>query len=528
MAELAQRVLAWNRVAANRRNTRLLLALLALLLVPFLSGLTVWVYPWFEIPAVLYFGRHLDEASISPAQWIGFFVIGLTAAAVLVVVGGVLLVLFLVWRFGARRVLRSLGAQPWPAERYPGIRRLVENLCLGVGLPAPQLRFIDSAVPNALAVGRTPADATIAVSRGLVELLDEREVAGVLAHEISHVANEDTRLSTIVAAIVASVAWPITAWLRLLRARWTAVRVFGLFVGLGVAQVVLATLAMLAFLLAQGPGAFDLGGILGDGAPANTQAPASPHVPMPRWVTVGLYAWSLHATTAPFYILVVAPAIAFMVRRAVSRQREFLADADAVVLTRDPEGLALALTKIGAAHGTLRSAESIAHLFIAPPRPSDRWFDRLFPTHPAIESRVDVLARMGAGLDRAEVAKALEAGQRHQQAQAAEEGGRSAKALRGGRPRYPGIETVPAETADAGDANPASGTATTRAQAVPGIPVYERPDGWSAVLAQLDVGTEVARSGAAVGEFLEITLPDGRSGWVARTAPLRSRYEVTR
>lgn len=504
MAELADRVLAYDRVAANRRRTRLLVAFLCVLLVPFLSGLTAWVYPWFEIPVVLALG---GEAGLEKYGW-RIIVIGLVLATLAVMLIGIGVVLAALWRYGAQLVLRRADARPWPEGFEPRVTRALENLSLAAGVPAPALVFIDAPEPNALAVGRDPDAATVAVTRGLVELLDRREMEGVLAHELSHVANEDTRLNTSLAALVAAVAWPTTLVFRLFRSRWLPVRVFGGFLALVEVQILMFTGAVLLALLGLGRGdmLFDRAFFdewLGEGG---------------RW----LYWWSLHATFAPFYILFGAPLVAFWVRSAVSRQRELLADADAVLLTRDPEGLALALTKIGAARGDLHSAESIAHVFIADPRRAGNLLHWFFPTHPAVDERVELLLQMGSGASRESIAEAWQAGARHRQRrEAAEVESKRRRGLRRA-PQVPDDSWVNAPPAGAGV--PAEGVAAGAGAASPAssgsVPVYTKPDGWSTVLVHLERPAPVRVTGQSYGNFLLVDLPDGRQGWVSRLAPL--------
>ena len=507
MAELADRVLAYDRVAINRRRTRLLVALLCVLLVPFLSGLTVWVYPWIEIPLVLAFG---NETLLERHGWM-VMIGGLLLTTVIVTLVGIGIVLATLWRYGTRFVLRRADARPWPAGFEPRVARALENLSLAAGVQAPALVLIEAPEPNALAVGRRPDEATVAVTRGLVELLDRREIEGVLAHELSHVANEDTRLNTSLAALVAAVAWPATLVFRLLRSRRLPVRVFGGLLALVGFQVLLFSGGFLLALLGLAKG-----GMLFDRAFFDEWAGE-----WGRW----LYWWSLHATFSPFYILFGAPLVAFWVRSAVSRQRELLADADAVLLTRDPEGLALALTKIGAARGELRSAESIAHVFIADPRKTGNLLHWFFPTHPAVDERVDLLLRMGSSASREAVDEAWQAGARHRAEREAVEATRE--------PRSDAEAPVGAKLAGASPRDEASGTGIVTNVTPGSVPVYTEPDGWSKVVAHLEPNADLRVTGRLSGNFLLIDLPDGRQGWVSRLArldalaPDRGRNETT-
>ena len=485
MVDLADRAQAHDRVAHNRRATRRLLLLLGVMLVPLFSAITVWVYGWsrLSLPAI----AGADSTDLFSAEALGRSFVDMTMLSLVVVLIGVALTLFAVWRIGARRMLHSLHVQPWDVARYPAVGRSLENLSLGRGVARPELCLIDSAVPNALVAGTTPADTSLALSRGLIELLDRRELDGVLAHELSHIANEDPRLDTVVAALMAIVGWPALAaraLVRLLRSPNTMVR-YGsraLAVTLGLACITVGPLALTMVVLSLQGGLFLL-------AHDAVTAAATGDV-LPRWLVIVSTVWYLHALLAPFYIVLGAPFIAYWVRRAVARQREFLADADAVTLTRDPEGLALALAKIGAAAGELASAESIAHAFIVAPRPATGWLDRRFPTHPSIEQRIEMLARMGSGLAPAEAIRAVAAGRTHR-----DRARRELDARRLGPPPL-----------------------LPRAEAPGAIPIYEQPDGWSRVVEHAATGASFPCTGRERGNFREVRLGDGRTGWMARVA----------
>ena len=271
--------------------------------------------------------------------------------------------------------------------------QVVENLCIGAGLPFPRIHIIESAAPNAFAMGRNPRDASLVVTRGLLELLDRRELEGVTAHELSHIGNHDIAFNMTLAALVGAVSLPLkvlSAPLRFaFRAGWTP----------GIAMV-FALVAVFGERLVLDPlwtikGLMYLREYLAD-------------IPYLWW-------WSVYITIAPLYAVFVTPVVALLIRQAVSRQREFLADADAVLLTRDPEGLALALVKIGAVGGErLRVAESMVHLYFVDPLSKGSWLHVVFPSHPSLEKRVGLLARMGNGIAPAAIQAARDAGARVQ------------------------------------------------------------------------------------------------------------------
>ncbi len=216
------------------------------------------------------------------------------------------------------------------AERY---YRIVDNLCIATGTPMPKLYVVEDPAPNAFATGRTPEQAAITVTTGLFELMTDRELEGVLGHELGHIRNYDIRVSMIV---------------------------FGLVVAVGI----LADFGMRL--------AFFGGGRRG----GNNQSQLA-------FLIFGIVA------------AIVAPLLAGIVQAAISRQREYLADATSALTTRDPDGLASALGKLAEHGGPLRKANtSMAHLWIADPlRPNA--LERMFSTHPPIADRIARLHKIG-------------------------------------------------------------------------------------------------------------------------------------
>ena len=231
-----------------------------------------------------------------------------------------------------REALALAGATEVSREEAPRYFRLVENLCITTGTPMPRLYVVDDPAPNAFATGRKPEEAAITVTTGLFELLSDRELEGVLAHELGHIRNYDIRVSLVV---------------------------FGLVVAVGV----LADLMLrVAFFGGRGRG--------------NNQAQLV-------FLLFGVVA------------AVVAPLLAGVVQAAISRQREYLADATSAMTTRDPDGLASALAKL-AEHGQplAKANTSMAHLWLSDPlRPGA--VARLFATHPPLADRITRLHEMG-------------------------------------------------------------------------------------------------------------------------------------
>jgi heat shock protein HtpX len=232
-------------------------------------------------------------------------------------------------------VLAMSRAQPAPREQYPYLHNAVEGLALAAGLPVPRVYVVQDGAPNAFATGRDPDHAAIAVTTGLLEKLNRLELEGVLAHEIAHVQNYDIRLSTIAAVLVGVIALMSDWFLRSMH--WGRRR----------------------------------GGREGGSAAGVL-------------VLVGLV------------LAILAPIVAQMLRLAISRRREFLADASAGLLTRYPEGLASALEKITADPDPLDVAnKATAHMYIINPlREWGGWTNNLFNTHPSVEERVRQLRGM--------------------------------------------------------------------------------------------------------------------------------------
>ncbi|MBI2640992.1 M48 family metallopeptidase [Candidatus Roizmanbacteria bacterium] len=235
-------------------------------------------------------------------------------------------------------VLFTVGAKPSDKKRYFDFYTVAENLSIAGGIPMPKLYVIDDPAPNAFATGRDPKHAVVAATTGLLHKLDRAELEGVIAHELSHVKNYDIFVSTIVAVLVGTVAL-ISDWI--MRSLWWG--------GLGRSRNDRNNRSPIFFIL--------------------------------------------------FIVaLIIAPIIATLIQLAVSRKREFLADASGVLLTRYPEGLARALEKISADPHALRTATtSTAHLFITNPfkrKGTSSWIINLFSTHPPVEERIRILRSM--------------------------------------------------------------------------------------------------------------------------------------
>jgi heat shock protein HtpX len=235
---------------------------------------------------------------------------------------------------GDKLILAQSQAREIGPDEEQKLRDVVESLALGLGIPTPKIYVIEDSAPNAFATGRDPQHASIAVTRGLLDKLDRTELEGVIAHELSHVGNRDIRVMVLVTVLVGTVAL-LSDWM------WRS-----MFWGRGRDR--------------------DRGG-----------------------------GGSILAVVA-IALAVLTPIVAALIQLAVSRQREYLADASGALLTRYPPGLASALRKIAADKEPLEVAnKATASLYIANPlKDAPAFFDHLFDTHPPIEERIKRLEAM--------------------------------------------------------------------------------------------------------------------------------------
>ena len=232
-------------------------------------------------------------------------------------------------------VLFTSGAKPASKKDFFDFYTTTENLALAAGLPMPRLYVIADPSPNAFATGRDPKHAVVCATTGLLKRLDRSDIEGVISHELSHVKNFDILVSSIVAVLVGTLAI-ISDWL--MRSLWW--------------------------------------GRSRDDDNRNK----SP-----------IFALLFVAA------LIITPIIATLIQLAISRRREFLADASGVLITRNPEGLASALEKIATFPPLRNASPSTAHLFIANPfkkKSQTSWLLNLFSTHPPVEERIRILRSM--------------------------------------------------------------------------------------------------------------------------------------
>lgn len=288
----------YNQIAANKRKTALLIAL---------------------------FGAFIIGVGYTMNAVFGYGYESIVGAVIIST-----LMSFMSYFHADKIALWSTRARPIQKDDNPYLWRIVENLAIASGMPMPKVHIIDSPAMNAFATGRNPEHASIAVTTGLMQALENEELEGVIAHELSHVKNYDILVMTIVVVLVGTIALLGDFFFRIQFHRNNDRKVHPIFMLVGVV------------------------------------------------------------------LLILSPIAAELIKLAISRKREFLADASGALLTRYPEGLARALEKIDANKAPLETASAAtAHLFIANPL-RGRTISKLFSTHPPVEERVKRLREAGA------------------------------------------------------------------------------------------------------------------------------------
>jgi heat shock protein HtpX len=291
----------YDAIAANRRNTFLLMAVMTAVLM--VLGYAVGLY-W-----------GLGEGGLVIAGIVALFWIGISYFS------------------GDSILLSASRARQIHKADHPQLFNVVEELTIAAGLPMPKIYMIEDSAPNAFATGRDPHNASVAITTGLLEKLNREELQGVMAHELAHIQNRDILYATLIGAIAGAIILMSDVFLRAMR-----------FSG----------------------GRSSRGGKSKGGGGAALI------------VVVGMI------------LAILAPPIARLLQLAVSRQREYLADASAAMMTRYPEGLASALEKIARDPDPLEVASrATQHLFIVNPFEKGRWsLDSLWSTHPPLDERV--------------------------------------------------------------------------------------------------------------------------------------------
>lgn len=259
---------------------------------------------------------------------------GLSFAGIMLIISG--MITFYSYYYSDKFALSISKAKKADKNEYELLYNTVENLCIATGIPMPKIYIMYDVSPNAFAAGRDPKNSIICVTTGLIDKLKKVELEGVLAHELSHIKNYDTRLMGVVSVLVGSIAILSDIFLRL---SWS--RQIG--------------------KSSRGKG----GGIL---------------------VLVAII------------VAITSPIIATLMQLALSRRREYLADADGVLITRYPEGLASALEKISDYKGSVKNVNlATAHFYIENPFKEENkksWILNLFTTHPPVEERIKILRSM--------------------------------------------------------------------------------------------------------------------------------------
>jgi len=283
----------------------------------------------------------LFTAFIAVVAYVFTFALGYEGPSALGFVGIFLIIAgflnFFSYFWSDKVVIALSGAKLIEKNDNPELYRTVENLCIGFGLPPPKVYIIDDPAPNAFATGRDPNHAVVAVTTGLLAGLEKIELEGVLAHELSHIKNYDTRVMTIVVILVGLVA-------------------------------LLTDVFMRSFFWGGGRRSRD----------------------RDRGAAIFM--------VVALVLAILAPIVAQLIKFAISRKREFLADASGALLTRYPEGLAKALEKIASyPDSTSHATAATAHLYIVNPfrgQEAKSWFTHLFSTHPPVEERIKILRSM--------------------------------------------------------------------------------------------------------------------------------------
>jgi len=314
-------------IRSNKRKSTILMIGMCLLLVTLGAAITAALAVYFQ-------GG--DLPNLLPSV-----ILGAIAAGLVGIVGAI-------WSFygGSSAILSISGAKEVPPEADPQLHNVIEELALAAGIPKPRIFLIDDTALNAFATGRDPEHAAVAITIGLRQQLTRDELAGVMAHELSHVRNYDTRFAMLMATMVGLIVFACDAFWRILYySNWSA------------------------------------GGRGSRRGGSNSKSEGG-NIIMVVILVVAII------------LAIIAPLLASLIRLAVSRQREYLADAGAVELTRYPQGLISALQKLGADKEPLEVANrATSHLYIVNPLKSAMKGDghemsSVFLTHPPLSDRI--------------------------------------------------------------------------------------------------------------------------------------------
>ncbi|HJZ96708.1 MAG TPA: M48 family metalloprotease [Candidatus Solibacter sp.] len=326
-------MLVYDRISWNRRNAFLLPLAALIMIAPLMLGLA--------------FGLTLCLAKVWPTDTAG---VGALLAASTALMFAPCLVLWGLLSSEAPKLLGVFGARLAPDSE----QCILENLALGAGLPKPRLFVIESGAPNAFAIG-VSGSAVVGVTRALLNLLDRRELEGVLAHELSHIGNRDTQLNEVVTSLVLFTQLPRLLWRRHISIQ--------------------------------------------EQTRLGAKYPLPPNIFGPVVFALLLPVWC--------YFYLVSPLMGMLLRGVISRDREFLADADAVLLTRYPEGLIRALAKVQGAGSLVNGNPPVAHFYFADVVGPE---DALFGTHPSVSQRIARLVEIHGEIGPQIVESAMDVG----------------------------------------------------------------------------------------------------------------------
>jgi heat shock protein HtpX len=297
----------YRAIAANKRNTVFIILLFLVII------------------AALGFVINLIWGGGSEGNW---------TITIAVIIGAGLYTLFQYFAAGSQ-ALAITGAQQIQKADNPRLYNIVENLSITTGLPMPKVYIINDPAPNAFSTGRDPKHASVAATTGILDLMDDSELEGVMAHEMGHVQNYDIRVSTLV---------------------------FGLVVAIGFIADIALRLSFFG----------------GNNRNNNNNGGNNPIV-----LVIGIVA------------LIISPLLAAIIQAAISRQREYLADASSAMITRNPPELESALAKLGQyGRPMARQNSSMAHMWIADPN-KPGFIAKIFGTHPPIPDRIARLEKIG-------------------------------------------------------------------------------------------------------------------------------------
>lgn len=314
----------YENIASNRRRT----AFIIVLFIIFIAALGFAVGTYFDY-----------RYGVSGAYSIMLMIFALVFAVI---------VSFASYYYSDKLVLQMTKAYPLIREQDTRVYYIVEGLSIAAGLPMPKIYVIEESGMNAFTTGRNPSNSVLVLTRGIMNNLDDEELKGVVAHELSHVKNYDILLGTIIVVLVGMVT-------------------------------IISNIMFRGF-------------IFGGGRRSSSSRNSGGEILNLIFLAIGLL------------LIILSPLIATVIRFAISRQREYLADSNGALITRYPAGLAGALRKISAYSEVSTANNATEHMFISNPfgKNTKVMFSSLFNTHPPIEERVRRLEKMslGIGVDR--------------------------------------------------------------------------------------------------------------------------------